>query len=196
MCTRKKIKFDSLLLATFLATIFYASTYPYIHKHIISSVSDTFISLNQIANCLSVIIFSKLWNTRGDKLYNEFVKLCVCESLLGITLAIAVTQTHNWLCYYIADTWIFCLVSRNIICGGIRLKNIRYTGNAREKFDNNQNIASAVATLIGSVIALVLKLDMETMIWIATLGNCTDNLIYATAYVNTKRGIENGRNKG
>ena len=48
---------DGMLLATLLTTLFYSATYPYIHKEIVSVVSDSVIALNQIINCLSIIIW-------------------------------------------------------------------------------------------------------------------------------------------
>lgn len=55
-----KRKIDGMLLATFITAIFYSATYPYIHKEVIANVSDTVIALNQIVNCLSIIVFGWL----------------------------------------------------------------------------------------------------------------------------------------
>lgn len=186
-------KIDGMLVATFLTTCFYASTYPYIHKQVMSTVSDVWLALNQIVNCLSIILFSSLWKHHGNLLFKSFLKLCFWETALTVGTAIGVSLTRDWLAYYIADTWVFCLVSRNIICGSIRLKTLRYNEEARERFDNDQNIASAAATLIGSVVAIVLDLDMRTMIWVATAGNMLDNIIYSLVYIQTRGNREHGK---
>ena len=94
--------------------------------------------------------------------------------------------------YYIVDTLIFSIVTRNICCGGVKLKAIRYNSEKeREQFDNNNNSSSAIATIIGSIIAMILDLDFTVMLWLATLGNAIDNMFYLLIFRNTKFGKEN-----
>ena len=52
---KKYYKVDGMLLATLLTTLFYSATYPYIHKEVVSNVSDSIIALNQIINCISMM---------------------------------------------------------------------------------------------------------------------------------------------
>ena len=88
--------------------------------------------------------------------------------------------------YYIIDTLIFSIVTRNICCGGVKLRAIRYNSEIeREHFDNNNNSVSAIATILGSVIAMILDLDFVTMLWIATFGNAIDNIFYIFIFKNT-----------
>ena len=182
-----KKKIDSMLLATFLTTVFYSSTYPYIHKEIMANVSDSVIALNQIINCLSVVILGSLWNKKSDKLFKYYPTFCICETILSIGSTIWAVVTHNIMAYYIIDTLIFSIVTRNICCGGVKLKAIRYnTEVEREHFDNNNNSASAIATIIGSVIAMMLDLDFSIMLWLATLGNAIDNIFYIFIYYEYK----------
>jgi hypothetical protein len=182
-----KRKIDGMLLATFLTTIFYSATYPYIHKEIVSSVSDSIIALSQIINCLSVVILGTLWNKKSDKLFKYYPAYCVFETILSIGSTILATTTHNIVAYYIVDTLIFAIVTRNICCGGVKLKAIRYNSEAeREHFDNNNNSVSAIATILGSVIAILLDLDFSIMLWLATIGNAIDNIFYLFIFKNTQ----------
>lgn len=183
MLNHKHKRMDAMLLATFLTTLFYASTYPYIHKQIVSSVSDDIIAINQIINCISIIVFSSVWNKASDRLFKFYPIICIAETLLGIGSTIYAIVSQNILSYYIIDTLIFAIVTRNICCGGVKLRALRYnTEDSREQFDNNNNSMSALATIIGSVIAMVLNLDFNLMLIIATIGNAIDNIFYIRIY--------------
>lgn len=176
-------KIDCMLVATFLTTLFYSSTYPYIHRQVMVSATDNYVALNQIINCLSIVIFGALWNKYSDKLFKHYQMFCVSECVLGICTSIYATVTGNILAYYLLDTFVFAIVTRNICCGGVKLRAIRYNSEElREHFDNNNNSMSAIATIIGSCIAMVLKLDFVTMLWIATIGNMIDNIFYICIY--------------
>lgn len=186
----KRIKrIDGMLLATFLTTLFYSATYPFIHKMTMMFVSNTMVAANQIINCISVIFFGMLWNKKSEKLFKNYAVFCCIETVLTVLLTIWVTATHNIVAYYFADNFIFALVTRNICCGGVKLRAIRYnTESERERFDNNNNSASAAATIIGSLLAMVLNLDFSRMLWLATLGNTIDNVFYIRIFINTKKG--------
>lgn len=178
----KHKKIDGMLAATFLTTIFYSATYPYIHKEIMSVANENLIAINQIINCISIVFFGYIWN-KTSKLFDYYHILCIAETLLGICSSLIATLTGNIIAYYIIDTLIFSIVTRNIICGGNKLRAMRYRSEAdREHFDNNNLSANATATIIGSVVAMVLKLDFIKMLWIATLGNAVDNIFYIAIY--------------
>lgn len=152
------------------------------------NVSDSIIALNQIINCLSIVILGSLWNKKSDKLFKYYPVLCISETILGVFSTIWATLTHNILAYYIIDTLIFAIVTRNICCGGVKLRAIRYkTETDREHFDNNNNSMSAIATIIGSIIAIILKLDFVSMLWLATIGNAVDNIFYIFIYRKTRK---------
>lgn len=161
---------DAMLMATFFAQCFYSATYPYIYQQIMSSITGEIVACNQIVNCISVIIFSALWNRLSDKLFPFYAVLCVLECLTGLCTSLYVTfQPDNVLMYYVLDTLLFCLITRNIICGGVRLRAMCYpTEQQREHFDNSNNAVSAAATIIGSAAALFLHLDFVHMIWLAS----------------------------
>lgn len=188
MKNNNKIKIDGMLVATFLTNLFYASTYPYIHKIIMMEVSNTLVAINQIVNCISVIIFGALWNKMSDRLFRFYPVFCTVETILGVLITGYVIITGNIIAYYLLDLVIFTIVTRNICCGGIRLRAIRYNSEKdREQFDNNNNSAASIATIIGSIIAMVLNLDFKIMIVLATFGNIIDNIFYIFIYYNTKK---------
>lgn len=182
-----RYKIDGMLLATLITTLFYSATHPYVHKEIVSNVSESIIALNQIINCVSIIGLGTLWNKKSDKLFQFYPIFCIIETILGVFSTIWATITHDILAYYIIDTLIFAIVTRNICCGGVKLRAIRYkTESAREHFDNNNNSANAIATIIGSILAIILELDFVTMLWLATVGNAVDNVFYIVIYKKTK----------
>lgn len=181
-------KIDGMLWATFLSTIFYSATYPYIHQKIMMNADSQIIAVNQIINCISIIFFGMLWNRFGEKLFNYYHIFCIIESLLGVVTTIFVIITQQIVIYYILDTFAFAIITRNIICGGIKLCALRYVNpDLREKFDNNNNSAASMATIIGSIIAMFLNLDFSIMVCIATLGNIIDNIFYIVIYFETKK---------
>ena len=156
-----------------------------------ANVTDSIIALNQIINCLSIVIYGSIWNKKSDKLFKYYPVFCIFESALGFVSTIYATTTHNIMAYYIVDTLIFSIVTRNIICGGVKLKAIRYNSeDQRVCFDNNNNSASAIATIIGSVIAILLNLNFDAMLWIATFGNAIDNVFYLFIFNNTQKNKE------
>lgn len=186
------IKFDGMLIATFLTTIFYSATYPFIHKEIMSTVSDSMVAITQIINCLSVVILGSIWNRNSDKLFKKYPTFCIVETISTILSATYVTISSNILAYYIIDTLLFSIITRNIVCGGIKLKVLRYSSEKeREHFDNNNNSVSAIATIIGSVIAMVLDLNFVIMLWLATFGNVVDNIFYIFIYFKTLKNKKN-----
>lgn len=180
----KKIKIDGMILATLICTIFYATSYPFIHKQIMYYASDNLIALTQIINCVSIVLFGFIWN-KTDKLFNFYPTLCIVEGILSVGSTIFAIITHNVVAYYIIDTLIFSIITRNICCGGIKLRSIRYnTEEQREHYDNNNNSANAIGTIIGSTLAMILDLNFELMLIIATIGNTVDNVFYIIIYCN------------
>lgn len=193
----KKLKnIDLMLLSTFLCTIFYTSTYPIIYKTIMSTIHKNFISINQIIACGSIILFNQIWNKHSDKLFKYFPALCALETVctLIVTTYISISKA-SITSYYILDTLIFVIVTRNIICGGSRLKALKYsTPSKREKFDNNNNSYASLATIIGASISIALKMDFTTMLWVAAFGGCIDNVLYMIIYKNLVRRDKSEKN--
>ena len=189
----RKIKLDGMILATLICTTFYATSYPFIHKKIISCASDNLIALNQIINCISIVSFGFIWN-KTKRLFDFYPALCIVEGILSISSTIFVITTHNIIAYYIIDTLIFSIVTRNICCGGIKLRAMRYnTEEQRERYDNNNNSANAIGTIVGSCLAMILDLNFETMLIVATIGNTVDNIFYICIYFNERKKISESK---
>lgn len=84
------------------------------------------------------------------------------------------------------DTIVFAIVTKNICCGGIKLKTIRYNlEELREHFDNNNNSVSAISTIEPIIVAMFLSFNFSIMLWLATLGNAIDNIFYIFVYYKT-----------
>ena len=187
----KRVKIDGMLLSTFLTTLFYSATYPYIHKYIVSIIPDSFLAGQNIICCLSIIVFGHLWNKYPEALFSKFPMLCIVEFVSTAISAAVVLITNNVNAYFVLDTLFFALISRNIICGAIKLKARRYTAETdRTEFDNKDNSMCAIATIIGSLVAMVLSLDFHIMIILASVGNLIDNVFYITIYYSTKKAGE------
>lgn len=185
---KTKRKFDAMLLSTFLTTLFYSATYPYIHKVVMIDASDSLIAIVRIIDCISIVISGTLWNKKSGVLFRHYPFYCISETILSIILAVWTTISNNIIGYYLFCTLIVAVVTRNISCGGIRLRAMRYaTERERECFDNNDNSVYAISTIIGSVIAMALNLDFNTMLWIATIGGAIDNMFFLGIFYSEMR---------
>lgn len=182
----KKVKVDGMILATFLTTLFYASTFPFIHKQLMMEVSDNMIALANIIDCVSVIIFGSIWNKWSDKLFPFYPHFCIAETVVTIGIAVWVLTSGHLAAYYMLSTIEMAIITRNMVCGGNRLQIIRYkTETEREHYKNNDNSAHALATIIGSCIAMIIHLPFSVMLVLATFGNCIDNIMYLFIYYST-----------
>lgn len=193
MLVVRQVKFDGMILATLICTTFYSTSYPFIHKQIMYYASDNLIALNQIINCVSIVLFGFIWN-KTKRLFNFYPALCIIEGILSIGSTIFAITTHNIVAYYVIDTLIFSIVTRNICCGGIKLRAMRYnTEEQRERYDNNNNSANAIGTIVGSCLAMILDLNFETMLIVATIGNTVDNIFYICIYFKERKKISESK---
>ena len=189
----RQVKFDGMILATLICTTFYSTSYPFIHKQIMYYASDNLIALNQIINCVSIVLFGFVWN-KTKRLFNFYPALCIIEGILSIGSTIFAITTHNIVAYYVIDTLIFSIVTRNICCGGIKLRAMRYnTEEQRERYDNNNNSANAIGTIVGSCLAMILDLNFEAMLIVATIGNTVDNIFYICIYFKERKRISESK---
>lgn len=189
----RQVKFDGMILATLICTTFYSTSYPFIHKQIMYYASDNLIALNQIINCVSIVLFGFVWN-KTKRLFNFYPALCIVEGILSVGSTIFAITTHNIVAYYIIDTLIFSIVTRNICCGGIKLRAMRYnTEEQRERYDNNNNSANAIGTIVGSCLAMILNLNFEIMLIVATIGNTVDNIFYICIYFKERNKISESK---
>ena len=182
-------KADGMLIASFLTTIFYSATYPYIHLEIMQALPDNkYLAVNQIVNCISIVFFGRIWNSFSNRLFEFYPAYCIIESIANSAVFVTYLLTKNMMVYYVLDTLVFAVMTRNIICGNVKLRSLRYTTEeSREHFDNNDNSVCAAATIIGSMAAMYLRLDIVIMLILAVIGNTIDNAFYICIYYSTKR---------
>jgi hypothetical protein len=88
-------KFDAILIVNFITNIFYTATYPYIYKVLYTNISEKMIALTTIIACLSIIIFSTIWNKYGDKLYKFFPLFCIGEFVASVCLTLYLLNTYS-----------------------------------------------------------------------------------------------------
>lgn len=146
-------------------------------------MTEPLVALLQIIDCFSILIFSYIWNKKTDKMFKYYREYCVIETIVTILATTYCLLSGNIVSYYILNGVIFSLITRQIICGGIKLRAQRYnTEDKRTNYDNKNNMASSAATIIGSLLAIVLKLDFSIMLIISTIGNVIDNIFYIIIY--------------
>lgn len=174
---------DKLLLANFISNLFYSIAYPTVHFVLIKDIDERIISLNAIIVCIAGIIVPIIWNKQSDKLYNKYGYLLTLEGISYILLTVAfIFGTVNSKLYYLIDTLLFSIITKNIICGSNKLRAIRYNGEEREQFDNDCNILSNASSLIGFTVSLLLPLPRYIAFILLGIGIISDNIFYYQAY--------------
>ena len=178
---------DNLIKSIFFSTVFYSIAYPNIQKCLMDAINSKLIAINNIIICISTILIGNLWNKYKDKLFNYYLYFLISEALLYIIVMSIVIINNHLICYYILDTLIFSTISRNILIGGNTLKAIKYKDkNNRNKYDNNVQIYSSIATLLGSSICLLTNLSLTVSFIFMFLGITLDNVFYGIEYLKIK----------
>lgn len=174
---------DDLLIGNFLSNLFYSIAYPTIHFILISDVTEKLISANQIIICFAGIIFPIIWNQKSDRLYKKYGYLLSLEGILYSLLIVAILfSVITPRMYYLVDTILFSILTKNIICGLNKLKIYRYKGNTREEYDNNVNIVCNISSLIGFSISLIVSISKNIAFIFMGIGIVLDNIFYYKAY--------------
>lgn len=181
---------DNLIKACFYSTIFYSIAYPAIEKKIIDAISYKMIAVNSIVICLATILIGKLWNKHKDILFNYYNHFLIAEALCYVFATILAVVFEKYLGYYILETLIFSVISKNIVMGGNTLRARKYNDeHERNKYDNNIQIYASIATLIGSGLCLLIELPIWLSFISMFLGVTIDNVFY---FIECKR-IKLGR---
>ena len=174
---------DKLLLAGFWSSLCYSLSYPVIHLYILKDINSNLISLNSLVSCIFTILISKAWNVNGDKIYKHYPALLIAESIFYFILMILmVNNILDKTVYYLLDGLLFAILTRNIICGGNKMKANRYIKDNMEHFTNNSIIYSNIASLIGYTVGSLINIDVKLSFFIMFLGVSVDNLFYYIAY--------------
>lgn len=172
-----------MLFSNFLCTLFYSMSYPYIYAETIKVVSRQYISFEQIISCIGIVVFGAAWNKYGDKLFQYYRQILVLEVIMDIILFGHVLITGNLKFYFLFNIIIYAVVTKNICCAGIKMRaKVNPTEELREKYDNNSNSVYAIATLLGTVAALVLPVGLDILFILAFIGGVIDNFFYLYIY--------------
>lgn len=142
------------------------------------------VSLNAIILCIAGVLFPVVWNKYSNELYKKYGYLLSMEvimyTLIVILILIGVIDNRA---YYIIDTLLFAIITKNIICGTNRLTALRYNSkDKREKYDNNLNIVANLSSLIGFSISFLVAIPVNIAFILITIGICFDNIFYYQAY--------------
>lgn len=174
---------DELLLANFLSNLFYSIAYPVVHFTLIKDVGEKMIAFNSIIMCLTGVLFPIIWN-KNKNLYKTYGKLLFLEGIAYLIIAILIcTGVINNVAYYLLDTFLFALISKNIICGNNKLRATRYNSEElREQYDNNSTIISNFSSLFGFGISFIVIIPVNIAFVLITIGICIDNIFYYKAY--------------
>lgn len=186
-----------MLLANFLSSLFYSMSYPYIYAETLKAVSTYYISFEQIITCISTVIFSVAWNRAGDKIFRHYRKIMIAEIIADVILFADVIIRSNLKFYFLLNVIIFAVITKNLSCGGIRMRaKVNPTEKQREEYDNNSNTVYALSTLAGTVIATITLPKINTLFFLALIGNTIDNFLYLYIYHRIKgTGDTNGDRK-
>ena len=177
-----------MLIANFISGLFYATSYPYIYAETVKAVPRQFLGLESILCCISTIIFCKLWNKYSDRLFNHYRKILWAEVIADIILFSDVMIRGDLSFYFLLNILIYSLITRNLSCGGTKMRaKVNPTEKLRERYDNNNQIVSATATLLGAGFAIICPLDLKILFIFALIGNIVDNFFYLHIYNQIKR---------
>lgn len=177
-----------MLFANFISGLFYATSYPYIYAETVKVIPRQFLGLEQILCCISTIIFCKLWNKYSDRFFNHYKKILWAEVIADIILFSDVLIRGDLSFYFLFNILIYSIITRNLICGGTKMRaKVNPTEKLRERYDNNNQIVSAIATLLGAGFAIICPLDLTILFIFALIGNIVDNFFYLYIYNQIKR---------
>ena len=177
-----------MLFSNFISGLFYSTSYPYIYAETVKVIPRQFLGLEQILCCISTIIFCKLWNKYSDRFFNHYKKILWAEVIADIILFSDVLIRGDLSFYFLFNILIYSLITRNLTCGGTKMRaKVNPTEKLREQYDNNNQIVSAIATLLGAGFAIICPLDLTVLFIFALIGNIVDNFFYLYIYNQIKR---------
>lgn len=177
-----------MLITNLVCNLFYSLSYPYIYAEMMKVVSHSYISAEQIIECLGIIAFGVLWNKKGDFLYKHYLVIVTLETAADVILFAHVLITGDLKFYFVLNVLIYALITRNMANGGIRLRaKVHPDEKSRERYDNNCNIVNSIATLAGAGLALLLNLNLNCLFIAALIGNVFDNICYYYIYLKANK---------
>lgn len=174
---------DFLVQGDFWSTLLYYMSFPYINIWIMKQLDNKYVAVQNIIVCVATVLISTLWNKKSNKLYKFYSIFMFSECAVYLVLySFVIFGNLNGRLYYLIDTILFSLITKNIICGTNKLKSIIYKNEKREKYDNTSSIAAAIASIVGSILSIALNIPIEIAFAIGWAGISIDNLFYYLAY--------------
>ena len=177
-----------MLLAGFLSMLFYSASYPYVYAETVKIVPASYISIENILQCLSTIVFCWIWNKFSDRLFKYYGWITLAEIIADIVLFADVLIRHDLKFYFLLNVLIYSLITRNMACGGTKMRaKVHPDEKLREQYDNNINIVCSVATVLGASVALFYQIPLRGLFILAFTGNIIDNVIYLKIFNELQR---------
>ena len=183
-----KRKFDLLIVSSIASNLFYSLSYPIVHTYLMSFMESRTVSICSLISCIIVALVNKSWLRYSKKLYKYFKHLLIIETIAySILVGMMLSNSISPCTYYIFDTLLFATITNNIICGGVKLKSLRYRGEEREKFDNNINYWANISSIIGFLISSIITFSWKIGFIIIFISVIVDNGFYYIVYKETSK---------
>ena len=179
---------DILLVNSFIVSFIAAMLIPYNQRAIYSVLPEKWYSVSLILECVGVVVYSHLWNKYNKRLFNHYVLFSVIDCIHFIISLLVYIKFKNIIIYYITDTLIYSVVTRNVITGCNTVLAKRYPKpEERNKYDNNAASVSGVATIMGSSVSIALgSVNFLYVLIGLTLLNIIDNVMFIIARIRIK----------
>jgi hypothetical protein len=182
-------KADPLVVGAALSNLFYSLAYPIVHTVTMQGLSSNWVSFASLANCFLASIITKLWLKRSKKLYYFYGIMLGIEVIVYAILTILfLVSVATPAIYYMGDAILSAVITRNIICGGTRLKALRYEGEEREEYDNKNSYYSYITSIIGFAISSFITFSTPIGFILMFVGIAVDNIFYYCAF--KEEGVE------
>lgn len=184
---------DELLIAGAVSNLFYSMAYPIVHTITMQDINSNIMSFASLVNCIIAMLITRIWLDRSKYLYKTFGTMLVLEGIAyGLLTGAYLTGIATAGMYYVGDAILNALITRNVICGGTRLKALRYKGEEREKFDNKTNYYCYLTSIIGFAFSWKITLPTSIGFIFMFIGIAVDNIFYLRVYKkeNLKKVVE------
>ena len=179
---------DIFMHAYFWSSLFYAASYPTMHKTIIGAIDARLLAIQGTALYAGVIFVNLLYTKYAEDIFRWFPFYATLEALVEtIGVALVLTRVIDYTTFFIIGSLNTMFLSKNLTCSLSRLKRLRYKDEKRELLDNTTPIAIASASILGGGINIILPLTIPTAFCCACLGGITFSVFNIIAYRQTTR---------
>ena len=175
----KLYKADPLIIGSALSNLFYSLAYPIVHTVTMQGLSSNWVSFASLANCFLASITTKIWLKKSKSLYRFYGIMLGIEIIVyAILTVLFLANIASPAIYYMSDAILSAVITRNIICGGARLKALRYEGEKREEYDNKNTYYSCITSIIGFAISSFIIFPTNIGFILMFVGIAIDNTFY------------------